>query len=416
MKSAAPYLIVFALGAAAGAVVYGLLMPGRPPSGTESVGSPEPLYWVAPMDPNYRRDGPGKSPMGMDLVPVYAEDPAAASRDEGVVRISSAVENNLGVRVEQVQRRRLATDISTVGYVQYDEDRLIHIHSRVSGWIEKLHVKAEGDPVARDQPLYDLYSPVLVNAQEEFLLALNRGDEELQRAARDRLLALQLSPAFIDQLKREGQVRQTVTFRAPQHGVVDNLNVREGFFVGPERTLMAIGALDDVWVQVEVFERQAARVRVGQPVTMTLAYLPGQAWQGKVDYVYPSLDAQMRTLRVRLRFDNEQGQLRPNMFAQVTIRSDDREEVLAVPREALIRTGRQERVVLALGEGRYRSVPVRTGRQDAEFVEIVAGLQAGDQVVISAQFLLDSESSRRADLRRLESPEDPHAHHHPMGY
>jgi Cu(I)/Ag(I) efflux system membrane fusion protein len=351
------------------------------------------------MDPSYRRDGPGKSPMGMDLVPVYAGD--AAKEPAGTIAIDPVVVNNLGVRSTRVRQGVIEGEIRTVGYLKYDEERLIHIHPRVEGWIEKLHVKASGDPVTRGQPLYELYSPQLVAAQEELVLALRRDNPTLVRAAEDRLRALQLAPAVIDEIRRQGRVQQTVVFRSPQDGVVDNLNIREGFFVGPETTLMAIGALDEVWVEAEVFERQAAQVAVGQPVTMTLDFLPGRRWSGQVDYVYPSLDEATRTLRVRLRFPNPQRELRPNMFAQVVIRTGKSEPALLVPRQAVIRVGQQSRVVLDLGHGRYRSTPVRLGRLGERHYEVIAGLEAGDRVVTSAQFLLDSESSKQAGFQRL---------------
>lgn len=370
-------------------------------AGQGTVGSDQPLYWVAPMDPDYRRDGPGKSPMGMDLVPVYAGS-GAAGAGPGTIQVTAAVLNSLGVRTARAGRRPLESVIRTVGYVQYDEDRLIHIHPRVTGWVEQLHVKATGDPVAAGQALYELYSPELVNAQEEMLLALNRDSARLLRAAEDRLRALQLSDQFIDRLRRSRQVRQTVTFHAPQAGVVDRLDIREGFYVQPGTTLMSIGALEKVWVEAEVFERQAALVRPGMPASMTLEYHPGREWSGKVDYVYPALDEQTRTLRVRLRFDNADGALRPNMFARVVLRAGEDEAVLQVPREAVIRTGSQDRVVLALGEGRFKSVMVKVGRRDEHGAEILAGVRPGDQVVISAQFLLDSESSRRSDFQRMQ--------------
>lgn len=358
-----------------------------------------PLYWVAPMDPEYRRDSAGKSPMGMDLVPVYASD----DDGPGIVTISPEVVNNLGVRTAVAKMQRMQADIRTVGYVQYDQDNLVHIHPRVEGWIEKLYVKAAGNPVEKGQPLYDLYSPQLVNAQEELVLGLRRDNNLLVQAAEDRLLALQLSQDFIHRLKRDREVRQTVTFMAPQSGVVDKLNIREGFFVGPRTTLMSIGALDNVWVEAEVFERQAASLEAGLPVTMGLEYLPGRQWTGRVDYVYPSLDEKTRTLRVRLRFDNKGGELRPNMFAQVTIHADGGSETLVVPREALIRTGKQDRLVLALGKGRFKSIAVTAGRYSSEYAEILDGLNAGDTVVASAQFLLDSESSRTSDFKRMHS-------------
>ena len=412
MKQATKTVVALALGLlAGGGLTVAWMNSAKQTAGlTESRSvEREPLYWVAPMDPEYRRDGPGKSPMGMDLIPVYEE--AAGDLGAGTVKIAPEVVNNLGVRTAEAGRHALQTDIRTVGYVQYDEDRLIHIHPRVEGWIEKLYVKAAGNPVVAGQPLYDLYSPQLVNAQEELVLALKRDNRQLVQAAEDRLLALQLSADFIAALKRERKVRQTVTFRAPQDGVVDNLNIREGYFVGPQKTLMSIGALDDVWVEAEVFERQAAAVRVGLPVAMTLEYLPGRKWLGVVDYVYPSLEEKTRTLRVRLRFANEDRVLRPNMFAQVIIDTPANEEVLTVPREAVIRTGSQDRVVLAVGNGRFKAVAVELGRMDPEQVEILSGLDAGERVVVSAQFLLDSESGKTADFRRMTpmSPDDQEA-------
>ena len=253
------------------------------------------------------------------------------------------------------------------------------------------------------------------------MLALKRNNERLVKAARDRLLALQLAPEFIAELERERKVRQTITFRSPQSGVIDNLNIREGFYVLPGTTLMSVGALEDVWVEAEVFERQAAQVQVGQPVAMSLDYLPGREWQGTVDYIYPSLDEKTRTLRVRLRFANESRVLKPNMFAQVVINAGRQDDALVVPREAVIRTGEQDRVVLALGDGRFKSVAVSLGRMDEQSVEVLDGLQAGDSVVTSAQFLLDSESSRSSDFKRMhherEMPggDDSHEHHHHHG-
>ena len=388
-----------------GYAVKALMVPEPNNPGTQTP-SEEPLYWVAPMDPDYRRDAPGKSPMGMDLVPVYA------SQDEaGTVRISPQVVNNLGVRTTRVRLHSIQEDIRTVGYVQYDQDRLVHIHPRVEGWIEKLHVKAAGDPVQKGQPLYEIYSPQLVNAQEELVLAMRRNNQRLIQASSDRLASLQLTQVFISQLKEDQRVRQAVTFRSPHEGVVDNLNIREGFFVGPTTTLMSIGALDDVWVEAEVFERQAALVRPGQPVTMRLDYLPGREWRGEVDYIYPSLEASTRTLRVRLRFPNQSGELRPNMFAQVTIHSMDSARTLVVPKQALIRTGQEERLVLALGGGRFQSRTVQAGRISGETAEILAGVSEGDEIVVSAQFLLDSESSRSAELARMDAGGQGHRDH-----
>ncbi|MFV0278759.1 MAG: efflux RND transporter periplasmic adaptor subunit [Parahaliea sp.] len=396
--------LIALLGAFAGAAIAALLLWTQDggQAGPGAAGR-QPLYWVAPMNPNYRRDKPGKSPMGMDLIPVYDEGGTGAG--PGTVTIGPEVVNNLGVRTATAERRPWQSDIQTVGYVSYDEDRLVHIHPRVAGWVERLYVKAAGDPVEQGQPLYELYSPELVNAQEELLIALKRDNRALVEAASARLRALQLSEEFIRQLRQRGKAVQTVTFYAVQGGVVDELSIREGFYVQPGTTMLSIGQLGEVWVETEVFERQASSLRAGLPVTMRLDYLPGRTWEGKVDYIYPDLDPKLRTVRARLRFANADGLLRPNMFAQVTIHGEASTATLVVPREALIRTGRQDRVVLALGEGRFKSVAVRPGRVGENAVEILDGLREGDDIVISAQFLIDSESSKTSDFQRLQAPE-----------
>ena len=375
--------------------------------GGKATAKKEPLYWVAPMDPNYKRDKPGKSPMGMDLIPVYEE--AGDDQEIGTVTISPDVVNNLGVRTAPVTRGQMDVSVNTVGYVQYDEDRLIHIHPRVEGWIEKLYVKASGDPVEQGAPLYALYSPTLVNAQEELLLALKRNNATLIDAAKERLASLQVPESEINRLKKSGKVSQTITITAPQSGVLDNLMAREGMFVKPGMEIMAIGQLDHIWVIGEVFERQASLVQVGDQVQMHLGYLPGREWQGQVDYVYPSLNTTTRTAQVRVHFHNPDGYLKPGMFAQMRIEAAPMDDTLLIPREALIRTGSQSRVVLAKDEGRFKSVAVRVGHITDDQAEIMSGLDEGDRIVTSAQFLIDSESSKTSDFRRMDHGSDDKA-------
>lgn len=367
-------------------------------------GKKEPLYWVAPMDPNYKRDKPGKSPMGMDLVPVYEENTAEDS--PGTVTISSAVENNIAVRTDVVKKGVITHNINTVGYVQFDEDRLIHIHPRVEGWIEKLHVKATGNPVTKNQPLYELYSPQLVNAQEEYLLALKRNNRDLIQASEGRLRALQLSESVINELKKTGKVKQHVVFYSPIDGFINELNIREGFFVKPGTTMMSVGAMDQVWVEAEIFERQIGLVKQGLPVTMSLDTGNARRWQGKIDYVYPTLNPDNRTGRVRIRFDNPDYALKPNMFSQISIQVNGEQEALLIPREAVIRTQKQDRVVLALGEGKFKSIAVKLGNFGQDQVEIIEGLKAGDRIVTSAQFLIDSESSKSSDFMRMSQEQE----------
>ena len=367
--------------------------------GTATPPEREILYWVAPMDPDFRRDEPGKSPMGMDLVPVYADQ---VDKQPGVVKIDPTVVENLGVRTGIAERGPLSPRIETVGYVGYDEESLQHVHMRVDGWIEKLSVTATGDPVKKGQVLFELYSPTLVNAQEEFLVSLRSGNAPLGKASRERLDALGMTAGEIDRLARDRKVEQRVRVYAQRDGVVANLSVREGMYVTPATNVMSIAQLDRVWVLAEVFERQAAWVEAGQAAEVTLDYRPGESWQGRVDYVYPELDPATRTLKVRLRLDNPSVALRPNMFARVTIHGDAAEDVVNVPREALIRGGTVDRVVLALGGGRFRSQPVTVGIESGDRVEIRAGLEGGERIVTSAQFLIDSESNIGSALARME--------------
>jgi len=361
-----------------GAAAYFISLAGA--DGGEQAQASEPLYWVSPMDPTYRREGPGTSPMGMELVPVYAGGETSGA-GAGVVAISSVVENNLGVRTGLVEIGAFESEIRTVGYGQVDEDRLINMHPRVEGWIDELYVKAEGEFIEEGEPLYSFYSPTLVNAQEELLLAMDRSNQRFVISAEERLLALLVPQSLIDEVKNRQRVFRNVFVYAPQGGFVANLNVREGQFVQPGNQILSIGVLDEVWVMAEVFERQASLVSVGDPVNMSLDYLPGRDWQGVVDFVYPTLDEQTRTVKVRLRFRNPGQELKPNMFAQVTIEhSEEGEQVLQVPHEAVIRTGIQNRVVLAMGGGQFKSVEVALGRLGDSKIEILNGLQEGDQI------------------------------------
>ena len=409
MSSNTKIIIAIIIGAAIGAGTLGLFLNPNSEGPKTNSEEKEPLHWVAPMDSNYRRDKPGKSPMGMDLIPVYEDESSTDDFGPGAVRVAPHVVNNLGVRTAPVELENMHTEISTVGYVQYDEDKLIHIHPRVDGWIEKLYVKAEGDPVEKGQPLYSLYSPQLVNAQEELLIALKRNNGSLVTAAKDRLKALQLSAGLIKELEQTKKVQQTITFYSPQAGVVDGLKIREGFYVKPGDTLLSIGKLDQVWVEAEVFERDAALIKEGLPVSMTLDYLPGEDWTGVVDYVYPALNSKTRTLRVRLKFGNPDFQLKPNMFAQVSIHANQADSAIIVPKEAVIRTGKQDRVVLALGDGQFKSIEVTIGRVDKDSIEILSGLNEDDVVVTSAQFLIDSESSKSSDFKRMTHDEVPNS-------
>ena len=373
------------------------------------------LYWVAPMDKNYRRDKPGKSPMGMDLVPVYADE--APPQDEDVVVIDPAVVQNFGVRSAPAERSALPRRIEAVGYVEYDEDTVHHIHTRVEGWIELLGVQAAGDPVAKGQTLFEIYSPTLVNAQREFLAAQARGSEDLRKASAERLLALGMDAAEIDALAKTEQPRRRVRVPAPADGVATHLGVREGIHVTPATHVLSVADLNHVWILAEVFDRQVAWVAPGQRAEVEMEHLPGEIWEGTVDYVYPELDPRTRTLKVRIGFDNTGRALRPNMFARVVLLGDDTTQVVHIPREALIRGGDFDRVVRDLGNGRFRAVPVVAGVEAGDRVEVREGLKAGQRVVVSGQFLIDSESNlttalARSDDQAAQPIADGGPHHH----
>lgn len=390
---------------AAGVGIGLFLQPGGAPDGSgqsaegaaADKGEREILYWVAPMDPNFRRDKPGKSPMGMDLVPVYADEAGAAD----LVSIDPAVVQNLGVRTAKVERGRLWRMIKTVGYVDYDERHISHVHLRTDGWIDRLYVKSDGERVKKGQVLFEVYSRDLVNAQEEYLQARRSNSDYLVRASRERLIALGMAPDQIREIARTGRAAQLVRVRASQDGIVANLRVREGMYVTPKMEVMTLADLSSVWLLVDVFERQANWVAAGQPAEVRLPYMPGQVWEGEVEFVYPTIDPKTRTLRARLRFDNPDEALKPEMYANVRVYAGPKDGVLMIPREALIRTGDSERVIIALGDGKFDARAVTAGIESGDWVEILSGLEEGETVVTSGQFLIDSEASLKASFDRM---------------
>ncbi len=363
----------------------------------------EPLYWVAPMDPNYRRDAPGQSPMGMDLVPVY--DDGNKDLPVGTVRISPEVVNNLGVRTAIVKKQRLDDSISTVGTVDFDERQLYEVHSRVSGWIKTLVVRADGDKVNRYDRLYDIYSPELVAAQEELLIAVAAGAANMQDASVEKLRNLGVSRGSIKRLIDTRKVVSNISIYSPSEGVVSELRIGQGAYVTPNTRIMSISGMDPVWVEGEVFESDLGKLRVGAKAKISSAAMPGKQWSGEVEYIYPKLNADNRTAKFRIVIANPDSALLPNMFVRIVIDTASPEPNLSVPLEAVIRTGSMERVVLATGEGQFKSVEVETGLRTRKHVEILQGLEEGDQIVVSAQFLIDSESSINSDFMRMTPPE-----------
>ncbi len=357
------------------------------------------LYWVAPMDANYRRDKPGQSPMGMDLVPVYAESDEVGPN---VVKINSAVQQNIGVKTTIVSRGDLWRKIKTVGYVDYDEDLISHIHIRTEGWIEKLQVRAVGDRVKKDQLLMTIYSPELIRAQQDFIRVLSHDGQSLSYAAERNLIALGMSKRQIKVLRKTKKVTQTINLYAPQNGVIKRLSVRDGMYVTPTNELMSIVDLSSVWIQTNVFESQSSWIKEGQDMQAVLTAYPQQQWQGKVDYIYPDLDPVTRSLKVRLQVANKDFKLKKEMYAEVYINAGQIQNALIIPKQAVIRDGQDERVIVSLGQGNFRAQLIKTDAEIDDQIVVLSGLKEGDEIVTSAQFLIDSEASLKASFARMK--------------
>ncbi|WP_270375502.1 efflux RND transporter periplasmic adaptor subunit [Marinicauda sp. Alg238-R41] len=387
------------LGASA---VFFLAPAGDGPAGD---GEPDILYWVAPMDPSYRRDQPGQSPMGMDLVPVYAGE-EAGDAEEGVVRINPTVANNIGVRTAEVEQGALSRRVETVGYVRPVDDLTSVVDVRAEGWIERLPVAAVGDVVERGDLLFSMYAPAILTAQSEFLQARRLGREALIQSARARLIALGMTRGQIEAVARSGEPSRLVDVRAGQDGTVLEIGVREGQHVQPGNRLMTITDLSQVWVVADLFQDEVQAVAPGQEVSMRTPDQPGRVWEGEVEYVYPTINPDSRSVPVRMRFENPERTLRPNSYVNVAIEAAPRLDVIHIPREALIRTRQSDRVILALGEGRYRPARVVPGIETGGRVEIIEGLAPGERVVVSAQFLIDSEANLQGAMLRMTPPEN----------
>jgi Cu(I)/Ag(I) efflux system membrane fusion protein len=360
----------------------------------------QPLYWVAPMDSNYRRDEPGLSPMGMELVPVYEE-----GNDDYSIRVSSAIQQNLGLRTARVLRGDLAKQIRAVGYTRWNESSIEMLHPRAEGWLEVFNLASVGDRVEAGQVLYELFSPNLVSAQREYLIARQSQNPTLMTTARDRLLALGFTREQINTIEQSGEIAQRLVYRAERDAIVTHIGVREGNFIQPQTHIATLASLDIIWVDSEVFESDAGEIMSSLPVSISFPAYPGETWSGEVAYVYPELDPMTRTQQFRLEINNADQRLRPNMFANVLLESKPRPSVLTVPREAVIRSGAGARVILALQEGRFQAQPVTTGLSSGGRTEILNGLNEGDTVVSSGQFLLDAEANGEQALARLMGAE-----------
>lgn len=390
--------------------ICGMDLVKKEPIEEEMEGSSEKKikYWVAPMDANYRRDKPGKSPMGMDLVPVYEEGMSATNDNElPRIRIKANTAQKMGIRTFSVKNTDLSRTIRTIGSIGYNEDTLHHIHSRTNGWIEKVYVKAEGDTVERGNTLVDFYSPDIVAAEKDLLIARQsgklfdqKGSGSLVESAKQKLRLLEVPESVIEQIQSSGKSQDRIPIIAPQSGVITRMGIRDGMYVTPKLQMYTIADLSSVWVLVDVFEHQLNWVKIGNKAEMMVQGLPGETWTGKIDYIYPELNPVNRTLKIRLKFKTPEQRLKPNMFANVTLYSEPKTG-LSVPNEAIIYYENSRRIIKVVGEGKYQPIEVKTGIKSQGQVEITEGLQEGDKIVVSGQFMIDSESNLQASFRRL---------------
>jgi Cu(I)/Ag(I) efflux system membrane fusion protein/cobalt-zinc-cadmium efflux system membrane fusion protein len=372
-------------------------------------------YWVAPMDPTYIRDEPGKSPMGMDLVPVYEEE-GGEKLPASTIRIDPVTMQNMGVRTDQVRRMKIAKSIRALGTVTYDETKVQAINLKFDGWVEKLHVNFVGESVKKGQPLLEIYSPELVTAQEEYLLAvrqlnslgsspypsIGKNARSLLAAARQRLLYWDLEPSQVDRLARTGKVVKAVTVFSPADGVVTKKMALAGQFIKAGMNQYEIADLSTVWVDVEVYEYELPYIQKGMAAELDLSYLPGKKFQGEVLFVYPYLNPKTRTARLRLAFENTDGLLKPDMYGNVFLESVVDPSGLIVPQEAVIDSGVRKIVFISRGEGKFEPREVQLGVEGADNTfQVLGGLEEGDKIVVSGQFMFDSESRLREAIQKM---------------
>jgi Cu(I)/Ag(I) efflux system membrane fusion protein/cobalt-zinc-cadmium efflux system membrane fusion protein len=353
--------------------------------------------------------------MGMDLVPVY-EEQGGEKEPSSTIRIDPVTLQNMGVRTVQVEKKSLAREIRAFGSITYDETRVYTVNTKFNGWIEQIFVNFVGDTLKKGQPLFAIYSPELVTAQEEYLLArkqylqvrdsdyddIREGALRLLEASRKRLENWDLTDGQIRHLSKTGQAQNTVTVFSPTSGVVFRKNAFEGHYVKAGEHQYEIADLSTVWVDVDVYESELPWVRKGMPAVMELSYVPGRRFSGEVLYVYPYLDTKTRTAKLRLAFPNPDLELKPGMYANVYLNPTVSEATLVVPQEAVIDSGTRKLVFVALGNGRYQPREVIVGVEgDNNHYQILEGLREGEEVVISAQFMLDSESRLREAIQKM---------------
>jgi len=353
------------------------------------------------MQPNQHFKAPGKSPfMDMQLIPKYADEDSGSAQNE--IRIDPAMVQTLGIRYTTVQRGSLSQPVDAVGSIGFNEREVAVVQTRSTGFVTRVYARAPGDVIERNARLVDLLMPEWTGAQTEFLALLKSADRPLTEAARERMALLGMPSELVAQVERSGQPRTTVTVRSPTSGVISTLDAREGMSMSSGATIASINGLGSVWLDAAIPEARGVAVATGRNVAVRVPAYPGERFTGRVVGILPQANAQTRTLRARIELPNPDGRLRPGMFADVQLSGEESNVVSYVATEALIRTGKRTVAIVAGENGRFIPTEVQTGRDVGSNTVILRGLTQGQRVVVSGQFLIDSEASLEGVLRRLD--------------
>ena len=386
---------------------------GSSPVGVEE--EAKPLFYRNPMNPDVTSPVPAQDSMGMDYVPVYADN--ESNEVAGTVKIDPVVVQNMGVRTAVAKYSAISRTIRALGRVDYDEENMVRLHPKVEGWIEEIFIDKTGQNIMEDDILLSIYSPKLVSTQQEYLLALNnfsalkkspfveikKGAEDLVKSSRERLKLLDVPEHQIRELEKTRKIKKSLHVHSPVAGTVIRIGSRQGQYVTPATELYRVVDLSRVWVYASVYEYELPWVKLGDEVEMTLASVPGKTFRGSIAYIYPYAEAKTRTTKVRVVFDNTEGLLRPEMFAEVSIQSDVQKKMVVIPAEAVVRTGERTQVFVARGQGEFEPRIVRLGIESSGEVAVLEGVNEGEEVVTSAQFLMDSESKLREAAAKMMS-------------
>lgn len=410
-------ILMLALGIGGG---YWLAIPGDKDHPQSIVpAARQPLFYRNPMNPAVTSPVPAKDTMGMDYIPVYADDEAKTDEPAGTVRIDAVTVQNIGVRTAVAKQSVLSHVVRAVGRVAYDEERIVRLHPKTEGWIETLRVDKTGQWVKKNEDLLSIYSPQLVASQQEYILALDslkvlekspiedirRGAEELVNSSLERLKLLDVPAHQLHDLTHTHHIKKDLHIHTPAAGIVMNIGAREGQYVTPATELYMIADLSTVWVYADIYEYELPWVKVGDSVEMRLAGVPGRVFKGHLAFIYPYAEPKTRTIKVRLIFDNSELLLKPDMFAEITIHADKQVDAVTIPSEAVIRSGTRNKVFVVRAPGKFEPRTVTLGLLSNGKIAILEGIKTGEEVVTSAQFLIDSESSLREVTAKMIEPD-----------